>query len=402
MKIISLEAENVKHLKVVRIEPNGSLVVIGGDNEQGKTCVLDSIEYALNGAGSIPTQPIRKGQKKARVVLDLGDIQVVRTFTTKGTSLIVKNKDGATFPSPQAMLDKLVGELAFDPLEFSKMDVKKQVEVLKQLVGLDFDKVNAKYKSVFDERTVVNRRGKELKVNLDSMIKHDGVPDTEVSIKELGEQYAKALDNNQRIEIAKRKVQTDIDELKQLKERVAVLTESIKKQNVVLYKSKEVNAKVIHAKMADAENINNKVRENKAYVDVDSELTQLRKKSGSLSTQMTKITEKKTADLAKTKFPIDGLTLEDDGIMFEGIPFGQCSAAQKIRTSVAIGISMNPELRVLLIREGSLLDEKNLAMVAKMADDADVQIWLERVSKGSECQVILEDGEILEPETSNV
>ena len=129
MKIIALEAENVKHLRVVNINPDGSLVVIGGDNAQGKTCVLDAIEYALNGASSIPVKPIRHGQTKARVVLDLGDIVVTRTFTAKGTNLIVKNKDGAIFPSPQAMLDKLVGELSFDPLEFSKMDAKKQSEV---------------------------------------------------------------------------------------------------------------------------------------------------------------------------------------------------------------------------------------------------------------------------------
>ena len=95
MKIIALEAENVKYLKVVRIEPDGSLVVIGGDNAQGKTCIFDSIEYALNGAGCIPSKPIRAGQKKARIVLDMGDIVVTRTFTAKGTNLTVKNKDGS-------------------------------------------------------------------------------------------------------------------------------------------------------------------------------------------------------------------------------------------------------------------------------------------------------------------
>ncbi len=101
MKIVALEVENVKYLRVVNIEPNGSLVIVGGDNAAGKTSVLDSIEYALNGASSIPAKPIRNGQKKARVVLDWGDIQVTRTFTEKGTNLTVKNKDCATFASPQ-------------------------------------------------------------------------------------------------------------------------------------------------------------------------------------------------------------------------------------------------------------------------------------------------------------
>ena len=87
---------------------------------------------------------------------------------------------------------------------------------------------------------------------------------------------------------------------------------------------------------------------------------------------------------------------------FEDIPFVQCSAAQRIRVSVAIGLAMNPELRVLLIREGSLLDKKNLALIAKMAEDADAQIWIERVSRGKECQIIIHDGEVCAEETSGV
>lgn len=213
MKIIALDIENVKYLSAVHIEPDGSLIVVGGDNDQGKTCVLDSIEYAVNGAGSIPSKPIRAGQKKARVVLNLGDIQVIRTFTKKGTNLVVKNKKGAIFPSPQAMMDKLKGKLAFDPLEFSRMDEKKQAEVLKKLVGLDFDQMDAKHKNLFDQRTTVNRHGKDLKGQLGGMAQHDGVPDDEVSIQILGEQYGKALEHNQRIEIAHRELKSRTDRL---------------------------------------------------------------------------------------------------------------------------------------------------------------------------------------------
>jgi DNA repair exonuclease SbcCD ATPase subunit len=408
MKIIALEAENVKHLKVVHIKPDGSLVVIGGDNSAGKSCALDSIQYALDGAGSIPDKPIRKGEKKARIKLDLGDIEkeieVVRTFTPKGTNLVVKNKDGATFPSPQAMLDKLKGELAFDPLEFSRMDAKKQAEVLKKLVGLNFDKVNGQYKDLFDQRTIVNRQGKDLKANLDNMVKHDGaLPDQELSIQELGEQYAKALEYNQKIETAKRGLKFKIDELQRLEKEVKALKADIKKRQKSLEGNEEtIDDKAIHTRMADAEGINTKVRENKVYEKIDQQLTELREKSGSLGTQMAKIVSHKAKALAKAEFPIEGLAIDDDGVTFEDIPFTQCSTSQQIRISVAIGLAMNPKLRVLLIREGSLLDEKNLEMVAKMADDADAQIWLERVSKGKECQVIIEDGSVLEPEVNNV
>ena len=55
---------------------------------------------------------------------------------------------------------------------------------------------------------------------------------------------------------------------------------------------------------------------------------------------------------------------------------------------------MNPKLKILLIRDGSLLDEDNLKMVAEMAEEEGGQLWLERVGEGKECQVIIEDGRI--------
>lgn len=402
MKIVSLEAENVKHLKAVHIKPDGSAVIIGGDNEQGKTCVLDSIEYALHGAGSIPAKPIRSGQKKARVVLDLGNLVVIRTFTSKGTNLTVKNKDGATFASPQAMLDELVGELSFDPLEFSKMDARKQAEVLKQLVGLDFDSLNAKYKKFFDERTAVNREGKALKASLDQMMKHDDIPDKEVSISELSKEYANAVENNQGIIFKQHELDADDKELAALKKRVAVLTKSVKDKKAAIINTKKLDSQAIKTKMDKAEQTNSCVRSNRMYDEVDTQVSDLRKKSMSLTGKITDLVDKKSDMLEKAKFPIKGLAIDEDGVTFEDIPFVQCSAAQRIRVSVAIGLAMNPELRVLLIREGSLLDKKNLALIAKMAEDADAQIWIERVSRGKECQIIIHDGEVCAEETSGV
>ncbi len=402
MKIISLETENIKHLKVVNIKPDGSLVVIGGKNAAGKTSVLDSIEYALAGAGSVPAKPIRHGEKKAHVVLDLGDIEVTRTFTSKGTSLKVKNKKGETFASPQAMLDKLVGKLTFDPLEFSRMDAKKQSDVLKQLVGLDFDTIDARQRRIFDKRTDVNRQGKAAKARLVSMIHHDDVPTEEISVHALGEVFRVATERRKKIEDDRRELEEDRIELRNFRDKVSVLESNVRRLEEIMDVVEEVDTEAISLQMGTAESTNQKIRENKDYDRNDKEVQEFCTESHSLTKQMEDIDTKKAKALSKANFPIAGLSITDDGVEFEDIPFDQCSTAQKIRISVAIGLVMNPKLRVLLIREGSLLDEDNLAMIAQMADEADAQIWLERVSRGSECTVILEDGQIMERETSSV
>src|SRR3990172_5003945 len=127
MKIIRLKAENIKKLVAVEITPAGNVVRITGKNAAGKTSVLDSIFWALGGQQNISEQPIRKGEKRASIEVDLGDIVVKRTFTEGGgTALTIENKDGLRFKSPQTMLDGLIGRLTFDPLEFMRQEPRKQ------------------------------------------------------------------------------------------------------------------------------------------------------------------------------------------------------------------------------------------------------------------------------------
>ena len=111
MKIVQLQAENVKRLKAVEIKPDGSLVVVRGENGEGKTSLLDSIAMAFGGKNAQPAMPIRRGEDHARVCVELEDMIVERRWTADDkTYLEVRSKEGAKFPSPQAMLDKLKAE----------------------------------------------------------------------------------------------------------------------------------------------------------------------------------------------------------------------------------------------------------------------------------------------------
>jgi len=62
IKINKLEIENVKRIKAVKIEPTANgLTIVGGNNNQGKTSVLDSIAWALGGDNFRPSQAQRDG-----------------------------------------------------------------------------------------------------------------------------------------------------------------------------------------------------------------------------------------------------------------------------------------------------------------------------------------------------
>ena len=61
IKINSLQIENVKRVAAVQLKPSeNGLTIIGGNNNQGKTSVLDAIAWALGGEKYRPSEAQRK------------------------------------------------------------------------------------------------------------------------------------------------------------------------------------------------------------------------------------------------------------------------------------------------------------------------------------------------------
>ena len=423
MKIVKLEAENIKRLKAVTIEPDGNLVVIGGDNGEGKSSTIDSIAYALGGKSAICGEPVNRKAKKAKIICDMGDLIVTRTFTkTGGGGLVVANAEGARYQSPQGMLDALVGKLSFDPLAFATMDPKTRLETLKGLVGLDFTDLDKRRGETYTERTMVNREVKELKARFDAAEVHPDAPGKEVSVSALmgeleheqGVTKAKAdaftavknneiglKDNQHNIE----KLSNEFDLLlEQVEIKKAEIARAAKRGGEIIdqlttWKSKAEKMpdgaeQEIKDKIESAEKINAKVRANAERVKLQQQYKDKKAATDELTGLLETIDGEKADKLGAAKFPVPNLSFDETGVTYQDIPFDQASDAEKLRVSVAMGIAMNPKLKVLLIRNGSLLDDKNLKMVAEMAAKADAQVWLERVGKGKECQVIIEDGAV--------
>lgn len=423
-KIISLSSENVKRLHAVEITPKGNVVVIGGRNGQGKSSVLDSIQYALGGDPDV-SMPVRKGEEKARVIVDLGDIVVRRTFTaTGGTSLIVTDADGKKQATPQSILDRLVGRLTFDPLEFSRQKPQQQAETLRRLVGLDFAEQDKERARLYEERTAVNREVKNFEARIAGLPKHDA-PAEEVNVASIMEEQRQAVEKNaagsalkQAAEQANRDLVAAGDLCTSCERQIDELERKLEAARAQLAKAKEARSAASVAldaankaaaeatfipidqftgKLATAEETNRKVRANKARADLVLQLRQKQVDSEELTDKIDRIDAEKRKAIQAAKFPVPGLAFDvAGGVTFGGIPLDQASAAEQLRVSVAVGLALNPKLKVLLIRDGSLLDSDSLALVATMAAEADAQVWIERVGADEATSVIIEDGRVQE------
>lgn len=413
LQIVELRASNVKRLVAVTIRPDehGNLVVLSGANGAGKSSVLDAIAMALGGADQIPAEPIRRGEDRAEIVVDLGEMVVRRTFTASGGgALTVTTRDGARFQSPQTLLDKLVGRLSFDPLAFSREAPKRQAEILRELLGLDLRAADAERDRIYADRTVVNREVDSLQKRLDAMPQHADAPAEPVDVAQVARELqaaesvnrtkAQAADQVTRADFRRKELAREVDRVRaRLREAEEALERGEQDYSRLCAESAaivEVETAPLLVQIRDAEQVNRKVRENHQRAQMATDLAEARAKSTKLTEQIGLVDRAKADAIAAAAMPVPGLGFAAAGaVTLNGLPLEQASAAEKLRVSVAIGLAMNPRLRVLLIRDASLLDAASMRLVAEMAQAAKAQVWVERVADpGEGVGIVIEDGQV--------
>ena len=388
MKITGFKAENFKRLRAVELSPDGTSVVIAGRNAQGKSSVLDAIWAALAGKNGVKeiTRPIRDGESKASVVVELDDLRVERKWTPSGSTLTVGPRDGKSkFNSPQAILDGLIGKLSFDPLAFAEADAKTQRAMLLDLTGLaeEVDALERDRKAAYDERTEVNRDAKSIKARLDSLpnVTMHGVRiDVAETVKEL-----QVAQERERLKAAWTRLNDEI---------VAAQADLAKIEEAGRRLPGSAPVETLQKRLEEAEEVNR-------VADIDEKRQELGEEYQSLQGDAHDLTERiEAADAAKVKLlqeadlPVPGLGVDDEGVTFNGVPFIQASAAERLRVSVAMAMAANPEVRVICIKDASLLDADSRQLLADMAAEKDYQIWYEVVGDGGPTGVVIEDGEV--------
>jgi len=423
LKIIELIAENVKRIEAVEIRPDGNLVEITGKNGQGKTSVLDAIWWALAGAGAVQSEPIRRGAKEALIRLDLGEFLVTRSFKTgeagMTTSLSVANREGAVYRTPQALIDSFLGALSLDPLAFCKMDAKQQFITLRAFVpGFDFDAMEADNSKDFNARTDLNREAKRQRALSERMTtpNEPDLPKEPIDEAAIVAEIERVVRENGEIDLRRERREraiADVDaknlraaeidnQVAALQAQIAELqhqAEVLRGQAVTLRDLADelqgrldaapplpdpVNPDPIRNQLNKAKTINSRLQVVRDRDRLRDEAAETERQANALTVRMATRTQEAVTAIAAAEMPVPGLALTPEGkVLMAGLPFDQASDADQLRASIAIAMALNPKLRVVRVRDGSLLDVDAMKLLAEMADAADCQVWIERVATDS-------------------
>lgn len=404
MRIKEFRASNYAGLKVVDIRPDGSLVQITGKNGQGKTSVLNGIWVALAGLSVAPPVLIRKGQEKCTLRLDMGALIVTRSFTAKEGggythNVKVESDEGAKFTSPQAVLDALIGELSFDPLAFIHMKPKDQFEALKALVpGIDFADIALRRKTAFELRTTKKGRADDLRAQANGIALPAGKIPAHVDVVPLEKQLGDAAGHNtlvERREAQRRDMKerrgTALAEIERLQKVVADIDDLFAKADPIpeLIDTAQVQAAL---QIARAGNIAAAFAARRRELEVAAGAAEAEVETLTATIKACDV-ERATA-VTQAKMPIDGMGFGDDEVLLNGLPISQANDALQLRTSIAIAGAMNPRLRVIRVRNGSLLDEDGMKLLETYANEHDLQIWVEKVDSSGTIGFVLENGQL--------
>jgi len=153
----------------------------------------------------------------------------------------------------------------------------------------------------------------------------------------------------------------------------------------------------LQERLDNIEAINRQVRHKQEVSRIAGKLEDIERQARIFTDSIACIDQDKKDALEAAHFPVKGLSFDESGVLFNGVPLKQASSAEQIRVSLAIGIAMNPALKFLIIRDGSLLDSKSRTIVADMAAEHDMQVFIEAVDESGSVGFVIEDGGIREP-----
>lgn len=405
-KLVELRAENFRRLKAVSIKPDRALFNISGRNEQGKSSILDAVAAAIGGKDAFPPAPVRSGQKAAEISLDFGALKLVRTIKNRADggvdhTLSIEFADGNRPKEKQHVLDELRGSpIADDPLAFARMKAKDRFDLIKSLVDYDFDGMAKKRKAAFEDRTAIGRDFERAKVAVQNIDVAPDVPRKVVDVASLVEEHRAAIEHNNGVMARQRKREETSTRVVEIQDQIDALSAELRelqqKIDTAAPLPAMVNVDDIVRRLNSVEEINETARRAIERDNKVIERDDLSDQYDALSRDIDKMDEEKDAAIKKAKLPIKDLSFGDNDIMVDGLPFEVASTARKIRVSTALLMALKPQLRVLLVREGSLLDDEARAALEADAEANGFVVLMETVGEDvGSSGVVIEDGMVV-------
>lgn len=407
MKIEQVKIKEFKILENLDETIKGNHILIMGDNGVGKSSLIQFIEIALGKQSNIP--PLAKGEGEVFVNKD------GKVFTFG-----VKFKDGkpvVTVTSPEGLKDtrkgtiaSIVGAVDFDIDEFVELSKttagqKKQVEIFKSFLPDDIKKQLTDYaqniKVKYDERTDTNRMIKEkegfikshrlysvIGVKKFEQVKIDAVyselsliQQSNNKISGFASKVEGLITENARLQNEIKDVQLKLD---QLKNAWVENEEKIKNGNEYLKSNPIQDVSKFEEQLKTANEINKDYDDAQSLLKEISLVDKMKDEAGEMTAYIESSKEAVANAIRDMDSPVQGLSFDDDMLVYNGIPVNpdSLSTSEIMELGIRLKMAENKDLGILFIQRAESIGADRFKLIKEIADKAGWQIIAEQVERG--------------------
>jgi len=411
--ITALEAENVKRIKAVALTPAPTgLTLVGGNNNQGKTSVLDALAWALGGDRFRPNAAQRDGAvapAHLKVTLSNG---VIVERKGKNSTLTVTDPTGRR--SGQQLLNAFIEPLALDLPRFMEASDKEKADILLRIIGIgtELHVRDLEIKSLYDKRTFTGQLAQQKKHFAEELIYYPEAPEEPVSASDLIHQQQEILarngenqrKRNQLVQLTdllerQKKVVADLEfQLSTEKQRLTTMQADVKIAQTSAENLQDKSTAELEASIRSIEETNQKVRANLEKARAEDEAAQYASDYDKLTEAITQKRADRMALLNGADLPLPELSVEDGALTYKGKHWRDMSGSDQLRVAAAIVRRLNPDCGFVLLDKLEQMDMTTLTEFGRWLEAEHLQAIATRVSTGSECQIIIEDGMVKDAE----
>ena len=415
VKISRLEAENIKRVRAVALEPTANgLTVIGGNNRQGKSSVLDAIIWALGGNKYRPSEAKRQGSTippYIRIVLDNGFI-----VERKGKNGTLKVTDPSGKKSGQQVLDEFVEQLALDLPKFMGASDKEKAGILLRILGIGdqlaaFDKQETE---LYNERLAIGRIADQKEKYAKEQPYYEDAPEDLVSISELIRQQQEILARNgenqrkrdslahlqEKRSALENEVAELAEELERKRHELEAVSEAVGTASKSVEQLKDESTAELEKSIEDIEEINRRVRANLDKEKAEEDAKEYRGQYQALDKKIESVRKNRTDLLKGADLPLEGLSVEDGKLTYNGQEWDNMAGSEQLIVATAIVRKLNPQCGFVLLDKLEQMDLATLEGFSRWLESEGLQAIATRVSTGEECSIIIEDGHVAGQEES--
>lgn len=400
IKINKLEIENVKRVKAVKLEPSAAgLTIIGGNNNQGKTSVLDAIAWALGGNTYRPSNAAREGSVVPPYLsITMSNGLVVER---KGKNADLKVTDPSGRRAGQQLLDSFVEKLALDlPRFIGASDVEKANTLLNVIgVGEKLKALEQQEKELYNERLAIGRIADQKKKFADEQAYFPDAPKDLISPSELIRQQQEILTRNGENQKKRDNAERYNRELMQAQAAFEVakcrLMEAEANAETARKSAKDLideSTAELEKNLAEIEEINRKVRVNLDKDKAEDDARVYAAQYSSMTVKIEAVRKEKTELLNHADLPLPELRVEEGKLLYKGQQWDNMSGSDQLKVATAIVRKLNPQCGFVLIDKLEQMDLETLKEFGAWLEQKGLQVIATRVSTGEECSIIISDG----------